>query len=88
MRPALRRLGVRLEMMLGRWLGGLAWGVLLLLGASARAQQAAGSIRGVVWDRFDLGTLLDFYGTAGERWRMRAQPEQGYLPGFAPIAVG
>jgi hypothetical protein len=45
-------------------------------------------LRGVVWDRFDLGNLLDFYGTAGGRWRMRAQPEQGYLPGFAPVAVG
>lgn len=45
-------------------------------------------LRGVVWDRFDLGGLLTFYGTAGERWRMRAQPEQGYLPGFAPIPVG
>jgi hypothetical protein len=45
-------------------------------------------LRGVVWDRFELGGLLTFYGTAGERWRMRAQPEQGYLPGFAPIPVG
>ena len=31
-------------------------------------------LRGVVWDRFDLSTLLTFYGTAGERWRMRTQP--------------
>lgn len=45
-------------------------------------------LRGVAWDRFELGALLTFYGTAGERWRMRAQPEQGYLPGFAPVAVG
>ncbi len=45
-------------------------------------------LRAVVWDRFDLGALLTFYGTAGGRWRMRAQPEQGYLPGFAPVSVG
>jgi hypothetical protein len=45
-------------------------------------------LRGIVWDRFDLSELLAFYGTAGERWRMRAQPEQGYLPGFAFSAVG
>lgn len=45
-------------------------------------------IRGVVWDRFHLPDLLGFYGTASERWRMRAQPEQGYLPGFAPAAMG
>ena len=45
-------------------------------------------LRGVVWDRFALGDLLDFYGTAGGRWRMRAQPDQGYLPGFAPVPVG
>jgi len=45
-------------------------------------------LRGVVWDHFDLSTLLTFYGTAGERWRMRAQPEQGYLPGLAPLSMG
>jgi hypothetical protein len=45
-------------------------------------------IRGVVWDRFDLPGLLDFYGTASDPWRMRAQPEQGFLPGLAPEAVG
>lgn len=45
-------------------------------------------LRGVVWDRFDLGELLAFYGTAGGRWRMRAQPEQGYLPGLAPVPMG
>jgi hypothetical protein len=45
-------------------------------------------LRGVVWDRFDLCGLLQFYGTAAGPWRMRAQPEQGFLPGFAPRAVG
>ena len=39
-------------------------------------------IRGVVWDRFDLRDLLDFYGTAGKRFRMCAAPQQAYLPGF------
>jgi hypothetical protein len=45
-------------------------------------------LRAVVWDRFQLGELLSFYGTAGERWRMCAQPEHAYLPGFAPPAMG
>lgn len=45
-------------------------------------------IRGVVWDRLHLPDLLEIYGTASERWRMRAQPEYGFLPGFASIAVG
>lgn len=45
-------------------------------------------LRAVVWDRFDLASLLQFYGTAGGPWRMRAQPEQGYLPGLHPVAVG
>ena len=45
-------------------------------------------IRGVVWDRFHLPDLLAFYGTARTRWRMRAQPDQAFLPGFASQAVG
>lgn len=39
-------------------------------------------MRGVLWDRFDLRDLLDFYGTAGLRFRLRAPPPQAYLPGF------
>lgn len=39
-------------------------------------------IRGTVWDRFDLRELLDFYGTAGTKWRMCASPQTAYLPGF------
>lgn len=42
-------------------------------------------IRGVLWDRFHLQELLAFYGTAGERWRMCAQPEHAFLPGFGPM---
>lgn len=41
-------------------------------------------IRGVLWDRFDLPDTLQFYGTAGAKWRMRATPETAYLPGLAP----
>ena len=39
-------------------------------------------IRGTIWDRFDLRGLLDFYGTAGGKFRMCANPKQAYLPGF------
>jgi hypothetical protein len=42
-------------------------------------------IRGILWDRFHLQDLLDFYGTAGARWRMRARPEQAFLPGLAAV---
>jgi len=45
-------------------------------------------LRAVVWDRFDLTALLQFYGTAKARWRICPQALEGYLPGFAPIAVG
>ncbi len=40
-------------------------------------------IRSVTWDRFDLGELLNFYGTAGGRCRMRSEPQAAYLPGIA-----
>jgi hypothetical protein len=41
-------------------------------------------IRGVLWSYFDLFSLLDCCGTAHVNIRMRAAPEQCYLPGFAP----
>ena len=41
-------------------------------------------VRGVVWDRFNLREVLDFYGTARKQWRMCSHPETAYLPGFAP----
>lgn len=41
-------------------------------------------VRGIVWDRFDLNEMLQFYGTAGGLWRMRSEPENAYLPGFSP----
>lgn len=40
-------------------------------------------IRGIVWDRFDLSDILNFYGTAGGRWRMSSQPQTAYLPNIA-----
>ena len=39
-------------------------------------------IRGVLWSRINLSLLLQAYGTAKELKRIRAAPEQAYLPGF------
>ena len=41
-------------------------------------------VRSVVWDGYALPALLKFCGTAGGQPRMRARPEQLYLPGFIP----
>lgn len=41
-------------------------------------------IRGVLWSCFDLAGVLESCGTAGAPKRMRASPDQVYLPGFAP----
>ena len=41
-------------------------------------------VRGVVWDRINLMSLLKSYGTAGGSYRMRATCETSYLAGFAP----
>lgn len=41
-------------------------------------------VRGVMWSCLDLFSLVEFYGTAGVRIRMRAAPEQAYLPGLSP----
>jgi len=41
-------------------------------------------VRGVVWDRFGIFELADFYGTARHRYRMCSSPQQAYLPGFSP----
>ena len=41
-------------------------------------------VRGVLWDRFGIFDLADFYGTARTRYRMCSQPQQAYLPGFSP----
>ncbi len=41
-------------------------------------------VRGVVWDRINLMSLLKSYGTAGGSYRMRIACETSYLVGFAP----
>jgi len=40
-------------------------------------------VRAVIWDRYDLFNLLQFYGTARAPFRLRAPPQQPYLPGFS-----
>jgi hypothetical protein len=40
-------------------------------------------VRAGLWRRWHLGELLDSYGTAKPPGRIRAVPEQAYLPGFA-----
>jgi hypothetical protein len=42
------------------------------------------SIRGVLWSTMDLFSALDCCGTARGPTRMRAAPDQCYLPGFSP----
>lgn len=39
-------------------------------------------IRGVLWSRLDLFSVLKFCGTASEKRRMIAQPEHAFLPGL------
>jgi hypothetical protein len=41
-------------------------------------------VRGVLWERLDLLSLLQSYGTAGGSYRMRACCQTSYLPGFSP----
>jgi transposase len=41
-------------------------------------------IRGILWSYVDLFSVLNCCGTAHGAVRMRAAPEQCYLPGFAP----
>ena len=38
----------------------------------------------VVWSLLEMHSVLQCRGTAGEPTRMRAAPEQVYLPGFEP----
>lgn len=40
-------------------------------------------LRASLWRRWDVSALLDGYGTARPPGRLRAAPEQAYLPGFA-----
>jgi hypothetical protein len=45
-------------------------------------------VRAALWLKLDLLALLRCYGTAGSAFRILAQPQQAYLPGFCPSAVG
>lgn len=46
-------------------------------------------LRAVLWRYWYLEDLLNSYGTAKPPWRMRAAPEQAYLPGFGQfLCVG
>jgi hypothetical protein len=45
-------------------------------------------VRSALWLKLDLVALLKSYGTAGGEFRMLGQPEQAYLPGFRPTAMG
>ena len=40
-------------------------------------------LRGILWSKFNLFNVIASYGTACAANRMRAAPEQAYLPGFA-----
>jgi len=40
-------------------------------------------LRGVLWNYYDMWALLNSYGTASTPIRIRAAPEQAYLPGFS-----
>ena len=42
------------------------------------------ALRGVIWSSLDMFSVLKCCGTADRPARMRAAPEQCYLPGFAP----
>jgi hypothetical protein len=42
------------------------------------------ALRGVLWNRLAMYSVLDFCGTAHERPRTVAAPYQAYLPGFVP----
>ena len=41
------------------------------------------TIRALLWSRFSLNSLINSYGTAYSPPRMRATPEQCYLPGLS-----
>ena len=45
-------------------------------------------VRSGLWLKLDLVALLKSYGTAGGDFRLLGQPEQAYLPGFCPSAMG
>jgi hypothetical protein len=70
------------------WIAMLAYVLLRFIEYTAKWKKSFSRLfallRGVMWSCLDLFSLVDFYGTAGARFRMRAAPEQAYLPGFSP----
>ena len=74
------------------------WSALLcyvLLRSLAHLSRWAGSFTrlwavccSALWVRLDLRALLERYGTAGGSFRFLGQPEQAWLPGLRPRAVG
>jgi DDE family transposase/uncharacterized protein DUF4372 len=78
-----------------RWQVWTALLVYVLLRYQAWTSQWSGSflrlwacVRAALWLKLDVMSLLKSYGIAGQRWRLLAQPQQAYLPGFQPAAVG
>lgn len=45
------------------------------------------ALRGVLWSCLDMYSMLECCGTAGRRSRMRACPDQCYLPGFESFST-
>jgi len=78
-----------------RWQVWTALLVYVLLRYQAWVSQWASSfvrlwacVRAALWLKLDVASLLECYGIARQRWRLLAQPEQAYLPGLQPTAVG
>jgi len=74
------------------WTALLTWLLLRYLAYLSKWSHAFNRIstiiRGVIWDRYDLQELLQYYGTAEAKFRMAGHPENAYLPGFAPKTMG
>ena len=78
-----------------RWQLWIALLTYVLLRYQAFLSKWAGSflrlwavIRSGLWLKLDLVALLKSYGTAGGQFRLLGRPEQAYLPGFYPVAMG
>ena len=74
-----------------RWQVWTALLVYVLLRYQAWASQWQGSfrrlwtcLRSALWVKLDAISLLKSYGTAPRHWRLRAEPQQAYLPGLKP----
>lgn len=76
-----------------RWQVWTALLVYVLLRYQAWVSQWQGSfvrlwacLRSALWLKLDAISLLKSYGTAPGSWRLRAHPDQAYLPGLQPAA--